>query len=277
MNVLGVDFTSAPRVAKPITLARCRFDGNILTLLQFEALQTFAAFESLLAEPGPWVGGFDFPFGLPEEAVRELGWPRSWPELVEHCASLGRKRFTEASDRLRMRRKSPNKYAHRATDRPAGSHSPMKCVNPPVGWMFLEGAPRLLRAGVSIPGLFPGDPDRVALEAYPGFAARSILGRRSYKSDDRSRQSAERRRARRHLIEALTGRGETFGFACRVPARLGRRMLDDASGDWLDAAICAMQAAWGWRRKKRNFGMPRDPNPVEGWIVGARRETMRAC
>jgi hypothetical protein len=37
------------------------------------------------------------------------------------------------------------------TDHPAGSHSPLKLVNPPVGLMFLEAAPRLLASGVSIP------------------------------------------------------------------------------------------------------------------------------
>jgi hypothetical protein len=46
-----------------------------------ERLQTFAEFEAMLARPGPWVGGFDFPFSLPRELVRDLGWPppgRRW-------------------------------------------------------------------------------------------------------------------------------------------------------------------------------------------------------
>jgi hypothetical protein len=43
----------------------------------------------------------------------------------------------------------------------------------------------------------------------------------------------------------------------------------DASGDRLDATLCAMQAAWSWQRqrRRRNFGLPRDMDPLEGWIV----------
>ncbi len=82
---------------------------------------------------------------------------------------------------------------------PVISSSPMKCVNPPVGWMFLEGAPRLL-----------------------------------------------------------------------APDKLRRRLLQDATGDCLDAAICAMQAAWAWRRKRRRYGLPPEVDPLEGWILMAR-------
>ena len=61
--------------------------------------------------------------------------------------------FRAALDTYRASRAVGNKYPHRATDLPAGSHSPIKLVNPPVALMFLEGAPRLARAGVTIPGL----------------------------------------------------------------------------------------------------------------------------
>ena len=61
------------------------------------------------------------------------------------------------------------------------------------------------------------DPARVALEAYPGLLARSVLGARSYKSDDRARQTAERLLARKDLLHALElGTAPLLG----VPVRL---------------------------------------------------------
>ena len=49
----------------------------------------------------------------------------------------------------------------------------MKWVNPPVVLMLHAGAPRLLAANVTLPGLHRGDPSRIALEAYPGMLARA--------------------------------------------------------------------------------------------------------
>ena len=52
--------------------------GMTLAIEGIERLETFSAFEALLARPGPWIGGFDFPFGLPAELCRDLGWPLEW-------------------------------------------------------------------------------------------------------------------------------------------------------------------------------------------------------
>ena len=79
-SILGVDFTSAPNSRKAITVARAQLDGARLTVGAIDALTSFADFEALLQTPGPWVGGFDFPFGLPRELVVTLGWPKDWPE-----------------------------------------------------------------------------------------------------------------------------------------------------------------------------------------------------
>ncbi len=79
----------------------------------------------------------------------------------------------------------------------------MKWVNPPVAYMLHAGVPRLLAAGVHLPALHDGDLARVALEGYPGLLAREILGARSYKSDARARQTAERLIARKDLVDAL--------------------------------------------------------------------------
>jgi hypothetical protein len=42
-------------------------------------------------------------------------------------------------------------------------------------------------------------------------------------------------------------------------------MIEDTSGDALDAVLCALQAAWSCRQE--DYGIPRDVNPIEGWIV----------
>jgi hypothetical protein len=44
-------------------------------------------------------------------------------------------------------------------------------------------------------------------------------------------------------------------------------LIEDGSGDLLDAAICALQACWAARR--RNYGLPVALVPAEGWIVSA--------
>ena len=265
MRILGVDFTCAPRRAKPITAASAVLTRDVLRLESIERLESFHEFEALLARPGPWIGGFDFPFSLPLELVRDLGWPREWPELVAHCARFDRKDFRTALDAYRATRPAGGKYAHRATDHPAGSSSPMKLVNPPVALMFHEGARRLLAAGVRIPALVDGDSGRVALEAYPGLLVRKQLGiRASYKSDTRREHTRERFGVRNEILKALAA-GRPLGIRLRAGSALQREIAADGAGDLLDAAICAVQAAWAAGR--RNYGIPPSAPPGEGWIV----------
>lgn len=270
-QLLGIDFTSAPRHAKPITVACGHLDGARVILAGFEHCPDWPSFEAMLARPGRWLGAFDFPFGLPREAVFDLGWPQAWAALVRHCAALGKPAFRAALDAHRESRPVGRRYAHRATDLPARSHSPLKLVNPPVGLMFLEGAPRLLAAGVHVPGMHEGDPNRVAVEAYPGLLARRITTA-SYKSDERRKQNPERRLARARIIDALTT--ESPAHACAphpllvVTPNHRQALLDDASGDLLDAALALMQAATAARHGPPRFGLPVDFDPLEGWIAG---------
>jgi len=267
--LLGVDFTSAPRKRKPITVAHGHLVGEaVLQLDGFEHLPDWAGFEALLARPGPWLGGFDFPFGLPREAVSDLGWPASWPALLTHCQALGKAAFRQALDRYRESRPAGRRYAHRATDTAALSHSPLKLVNPPVGLMFLEGAPRLLAAGLSVPGLQPGDPRRIALEAYPGLLARSI-SRASYKSDDPRKHSAEREATRRLIIDALASGSHPLRLQVQGRDALLGQLLADPSGDLLDAVLALTEAAASLLAGPPAFGLPSETDPVEGWIACA--------
>ncbi|HEY5636946.1 MAG TPA: DUF429 domain-containing protein [Burkholderiales bacterium] len=273
MKILGVDFTSTPGPRKSITAAHGRLRGRVLTIDSIEPIRDFPAFEALLARPGPWIGGFDFPFGLPAELCEDLGWPRDWRKMVAHCANCDRAAWRRVLDAYRASRPVGHKYAHRVTDVPAGSSSPMKLVNPPVALMFHEGAPRLAASGVHVPGLAQGDPGRVALEAYPGLLARSIT-RASYKNDARAKQTPARAAARRRIVAALA-RGESTLDVTLEPASpaLRRSLVADASGDALDAVLCAVQAAWASRQPR--YGQPPRLPRGEGWIIAADRTGTR--
>ena len=107
-------------------------------------------------------------------------------------------------------------------------------MNPPVGWMFLEGAPRLLRAGLSIPGVREGDPGRIAVEAYPGFVARRIT-RGSYKSDDPRKNDAARRQRREEILAALVGGDALAGVRLHATQAERASLAGDPTGDRLDA------------------------------------------
>src|SRR4030095_16313567 len=90
MQLAGIDFTSRPTRRKPGVVAHGTLEG---TRVRLTGLATHDMLDSLadwLPQPGPWVGGFDFPFGLPRALVQHLGWPLEWPALIAHYAALER-------------------------------------------------------------------------------------------------------------------------------------------------------------------------------------------
>ena len=270
--LLGCDFSSSPGRRKPIVLAWGERHGSCVVLQRLERFDTLDAWAAWLALPGRWVGGFDLPFGLPRELVTNLGWPLVWQDCMEHYRSLSREQIRSTFAAFCGARPVGGKFAHRATDGPAGSSPSMKWVNPPVAFMLHAGLPRLMDAGVHLPGLHAGDADRVALEAYPGLLAREVLGRRSYKSDTRAQQTPERLLARKDLITGLE-KGETR-LGLRLKLRNAQRdaLADDASGDSLDAVLCLLQAAWAERAHAAGdllYGLPPTLDPLEGWIATA--------
>ena len=276
LAVLGCDVTSSPSRRKPVVVAcgRC-LPGTgtsrveLTRLLSFESLDTWAAF---LQQPDPWVGGFDAPFGLPRELVQSLGWPEQWLSCMQHYAGLSRSDIRDAFAAFCQARPEGKKFAHRRTDGPAGSSPSMKWVNPPVAFMLQVAVPRLLQAGVHLPGLHAGDPRRVALEAYPGLLARELIGNRSYKSDDRARQTPDRLIARKDVLHALEQGATRLGLRLKLTSAQHDALVDDASGDRLDAVLCMVQAAWAARRHAEGdplYGLPADLDPLEGWIVTA--------
>ena len=248
-----------------MTCLRCAFDGEVLRAVNLERWTEFSTFESELNKRGPWIAGIDFPFGQATRFIERIGWPRDWLGYVRHAHSLGRDGFREALDAFRKGQRVGDKEHRRETDVAAGSISPQKLYGVPVGLMFFEGAPRLARSEVTIPHLQAGEPDRVAVEAYPGVLARQIVGRRSYKHEDRKKQTTERREARQDILRGLIrfGPDDLYGFRIDAPASL----CEDPTGDDLDALLCAVQAAWAWRNRLNRFGAPINVNRNEGWIA----------
>jgi hypothetical protein len=269
VQLVGCDFSSSPSRRKPIVLALGSVSGERVVLGAVERLESLDAFAQWLARPGPWIGGFDFPFGLPRQLVEQLGWPSQWRDCIEHYASLTRADIRTTFAAFCAARPAGAKFAHRAFDKLAGSSPSMKWVNPPVAYMLHAALPRLLAAGVHIPGLHAGDPQRVALEAYPGLLARELIGRRSYKNDDKAKQTPERLIARKDLLTALENGQSRLGLRIKLSNAQRDALVHDASGDSLDAVLCLVQAAWACGHGAPLYGLPADLDPLEGWIVTA--------
>jgi Protein of unknown function (DUF429) len=263
----GIDFTSRPTRRKPIVVAIGHATNGAVHLDRIETHADFDSFARWLVSPGPWLGVFDLPFGLPRELVLTLGWPTEWPALMRHYASLSRESIRTTFAAFCDAREAGSKFAHRATDRPAGSSPSMKWVNPPVAFMLHAGVPMLIDAGVHLPGLHIGDPQRIALEGYPGLLAREVLGARSYKSDDRAKQTPDRLIARVDLIDALHQGRTRLAHRLKLTQAQREDLIADASGDLLDATLCLVQAAWASTQPAH--GLPEVIDPIEGWIVTA--------
>jgi hypothetical protein len=276
ITVIGCDFSSSPSRQKPIVIATGVLVGGVCKLSKTEHIETLAVFETWLNTQQNWVGGFDLPFGLPRELVQTLGWPHEYEACIAHYATLSREGIRSTFQAFCDARPAGGKFAHRATDAPAGSSPSMKWVNPPVAFMLHAGLPRILASGAHLPGLRAGDTTRVALEAYPGLIAKAVLGRRSYKSDETAKQTPERLIARKDLVHALE-MGEAklgekpLGLRLKLSHAQRDALVADAKGDALDAALCMLQAAWALQQHQTGhpcYGLP-PFDPLEGWIVGA--------
>jgi hypothetical protein len=285
--VMGVDFTSAPRPAKPITVAVGRMTAArepVYVLETVRGLGSLAAFEAFLETPGPWLAGFDLPFGQPRPLVRAEGWPATWPELVACYCSLPRSLLRDRFRRWCAARPAGDKFAWRKADKPAGSSPAMRWTNPPVAWMMHAGIGRMLAAGLVFPAhdhpprarrRQPGaGTARIAVEAYPGFTARQVC-RGSYKSDDKRKQSPERAANRRRILAAVVAGTAGLRPRLELSAAWRRKLLADGSGDLLDAVLSSLQAAHA--AGLPGYGLPADLDPLEGWIAAVPPPASRAA
>lgn len=277
--LLGCDFSSAPTRRKPITVAIGVRQARVVRLQALLSFSTLDAWQHWLQAQPAWVGAFDFPFGLPRELLRHWQWLGTWEEVMQRYAAMQRQVLRQRFKDFCAARPAGAKFAHRATDLPAGSSPSMKWVNPPVAWMMHAGVARLLSAGAYFPGLGGGTPGspRVALEGYPGLLARDLIGRRSYKADTPARQTAERQAARVELLDSLETTGSTrLGLTLALSSAQRQALVADAAADHLDAVLCLLLAAWGAAREASSreasgpgYGLPSGMDRLEGWIVGA--------
>ena len=267
--LVGCDFSSSPSRRKPIVMALGTVARGRVLLCSLERLESLESFDAWLRQERGWIGAFDFPFGLPRELVAHLGWPLEWTQLMAHYGTLSRAEIRDTFAAFCNARPVGQKFAHRATDAPAGSSPSMKWVNPPVAYMLHAGVPRILAAGAHVPGRHAGDPQRVALEGYPGLLAREALGKRSYKNDDKAKHTPERLIARKDLVMALEHGQTRLGLRLKVSHAQRDTLVDDPSGDSLDAVLCLMQAAWAQQQGAPGYGLPADMDALEGWIVTA--------
>jgi len=276
--LVGCDFSSSPTPRKPIVVAIGHAKAGRVQLQSLLRFDTLASFADWLKQPQAWVGGFDLPFGLPRELVEYLKWPIDWLACMQHYTALSRADIRATFKAFCDARPVGGKFAHRATDAPAGSSPSMKWVNPPVAYMLHAGVPLLMEAGVTLPRLHApavcaDEPAsrRIALEAYPGLLARELIGNTSYKSDDKAKQTPERLIARKQLLQALEVGQTRLGLRLKLTHAQHDTLVDDASGDSLDAVLCMVQAAWAQAHHEEgdaHYGLP-ECDPLEGWIVTA--------
>ena len=274
--LVGCDFSSSPTKRKPIVVALGSLKQGRVQLQELLRFETLDAWAQWIAKPADWVGGFDLPFGLPRELVETLKWPTDWLACMGHYASLSRDDIRQQFKAFCNARPVGHKFAHRQTDGPAGSSPSMKWVNPPVAFMMHAGVPRLIAAGVTLPGMYAPPPvtsgfKRIGLEAYPGLLARELIGNQSYKSDDKAKQTPERLIARKQLLQALEVGQTRLGLRLKLTHAQHDSLVADASGDCLDAVLCMVQAAWAFAQHSVGHGCYGLPlfDSLEGWIVSA--------
>ena len=268
MKVYGLDFTSAPARRKPLVALRCTLDEDTLRVEDADTLTSFGEFEARLEAPGPWVCGMDFPFGQPRDLVEALGWPEDWAGYVREVQRLGKEGFEGAIRADMASRPYGEKWRYRLADRRSGSSSAMMLFRVPVGKMFFQGAPRLLRSGAAVEPCRPNGDPRVAVEAYPAVVARRFLGRESYKRDGVP-DTPQREAARRKLVSGLGSEAlrEMYGFGVGMDRRWRDRFVQEPSADALDSLLCAVQAAWAYKRREDGWGVPPECDRNEGWIL----------
>jgi hypothetical protein len=278
MHIYGVDFTSTPTRSKPLVCAQAELDGDQLHLYDLQEWWDFTGLEAFLASGGSWAAGFDFPFGFPRRFLEAVGWPTHWEVYAARLAAfqstnqayrkLLRTLYKEWIKAYRERQPPGSKHLLRATDRLAGSISPLMVFGVPVGLMLMEGAPRLLASGASVIPCRPSEVQRIALEAYPALVVANLCSvRLPYKHE--SRPTARQQAARGQILEALSGEAcrRTYGLQVKLADPVDLACRSDPAGDHLDAVLCTVQAAWSWHRRKQGWGIPPGCDTAEGWIV----------
>lgn len=267
--IYGVDFTSAPRQGKAIVCTEAWREADVLHIKKFHQFTTLPSFIDFLERSPTCLAGVDFPLGQPRKLIENLQWGNTWAEYVDRVGQMTKQEFVELLDRYRQNRSKGDREHLRHTDRLVGAISPMKVYGVPVGKMFFEGAPRMLKAGFNIIPCHPTDDLRTVIEVYPALVARFLIGRQSYKSDSKAKQDSLMQSARQKIIELWRSPifRAKYGFVIDISPHLADECDRDPSGDTIDAVLAAIQAAWAGQQP--NYGIPATCDRLEGWICNA--------
>ena len=286
IRIYGLDFTSAPssgsskaKSLKRLVLAVCTLDNGLLKVDNLERLNgatrgDYSKFEAWLRSGGEWIAGLDFPFGQPAQFIDDLNWPKTWTGYVGYVNELGKNGFEHALTNYKLLRPEGQKELRRETDHKARCVSPMKLYFVPVGKMFFQGATRLLHSELSIhPVRIVASENRHVIESYPKLVAQSCIGNKPYKSDNPGTDSASMTQQRQQIVNAIcaidgdkTPFLNTYNIKVQMSPELKSECVNDQSGDYLDSVLCAVQAAWSYAMRDRNYGIPEEANILEGWI-----------
>ena len=267
MKICGIDFTSDPTNRKPITLAEGELCGRVLQIDRVRLLPNMNDFSSFLRESGPWVAAIDFPFGQPRKLIEDLRWPLTWQGYVKHVKQVGLEIFKKQLSGY-FDKETGRQLLRRKVDELANSISPMKLEYTPVGKMFFAGAQLLLTSPCTIVPFRRRQPNTgVVVEGYPKLVAKAA-GVVKYK-DGLINEQIDRKRARDSLIKwLLSSEPEiSYGFCISLISSVVKECKEDSKGDRLDAVLCAVQAAWAYLQRNRNYGIPLDCDRLEGWIA----------
>ena len=266
MKIYGIDFTSAPSKNKVIACAEAWLEADVLSIQKLHRFIDFLSFMDFLTRSPVWIAGVDFPLGQPRKLIENLQWGKTWAEYIDLVGQMSKQEFVETLNQYRQDRAAGDREHLRHTDRDTKSISPMKVYGVPVGKMFFEGAPRMLAAGFSILPCHPTKDLRIVIEIYPALMSRSIIGKQSYKSDDKHKQTSEMQFLRQEIINQVRSPifKTKYGFVIEIDQQLSRECVGDASGDTLDAVLATIQSSSASRQP--NVGIPENCDRLEGWI-----------
>jgi hypothetical protein len=106
---------------------------------------------------------------------------------------------------------------------------------------------------------------KMALEVYPALTARKVTNK-SYKSDEKVKNNSARIGNRKDILKSLRYQKAGLSLDLKISLHDQKKVVEDFRGDYLDAVICAMQAADAIMDPF--FRFPKSNNYLEGWIVG---------
>ncbi len=269
IQIYGLDFNDTPRAERPIAVASCLLSGDVLAVNCLASLASLETFENFLSSAGPWVAAIDFPFGIPRRVVENAGWPGTWDAFVRASESFGAAHFEDLLSAHADGAHSGRDVALREADRHARAAERVHRAHESPGRTFLQGAPRLLRSPVSILPCRPNSDNRIVLEGDPGLVARRLIGDRNYREVAGGGESLVLEHAREALVTSLLqgAMERDYAITVEIEHAISRELTGDARGEFLDAVLCAVQAAWAWTRRDQGWGIPARADALEGWII----------